>query len=209
MSGSTDRAPRGAITLGRRTERATNELVGLCRGLLADGHVCQMEAEFLKGWIERNVFFVSEYPFNRIYGLLASILEDGKIDPDESADLQDTLCRFVGGEAFDILGETASLSTTLPLCQPAPAIQFESAVFVVTGTFSFGKRRQVAQEIEARNGVLASAPSRKTSYLVIGELGSRDWLSSNAGTKIQKAVELREEGHRLAIVSEKHWASSL
>lgn len=209
MNGFSDRAPSGAITLGRRTERAGNELVGLCRGMLADGHVCQMEAEFLKGWIERNSALVASYPFNRIYALLAAVLEDGKIDADESADLQDTLVRFVGGEAFDTSGETASLSTTLPLCHPEPAIQFDAAVFVVTGTFSFGTRRLVAQEIELRRGILAAAPSRKTHYLVIGELGSRDWLSSNAGTKIQKAVEIRDGGHPLAIVSEKHWAASL
>lgn len=209
MNRSNDRAPSGAITLGRRVERTTNELVGLCRGLLADGHVCQMEAEFLKNWIERNVAFASEYPFNRIYELLASILEDGQISSDESADLQETLSRFVGGETFDIAGETASLSTSLPLCRPEPVIIFESSVFVVTGTFSFGKRKRVEEEIEVRRGLLASAPSRKTRYLVIGELGSRDWLSSNAGTKIQKAVELRDEGHPLAIVSEKHWVSAL
>lgn len=209
MNVTRDRAPSGAMTIGRRTERASNELVGLCRGLLADGHVCQMEAEFLKGWIERNDVFVSDYPFNRIYGLLAAILEDGKIDPEESADLHDTLLRFVGGESFDVRGETASLSTTLPLCRPAPAIQFDASVFVVTGTFSFGTRKQVTHEIEGRLGVLASAPNRKTRYLVIGELGSRDWLNSNAGTKIQKAVELRDGGHPLAIVSEQHWVASL
>ena len=209
MSSSDDRAPSANVTISRRTERAANEMVGICRGLLADGHVNQEEAEFLKGWIERNAPFVKEYPFAQIYRVLADILHDGVIDQDESADLHDTLIRFVGGEAFDEVAQTASLSTSLPLDDPEPVLVYPGTIFVVTGTFSFGARKLVTKEIESRGGELGNAPSRKTKFLVVGELGSRDWLNSNAGTKIQKAVELRGDGHPLAIVSEAHWVRSL
>lgn len=209
MALSDDRAPSGNMTISRRTERASTELVGICRGLLADGHVSQQEAEFLKGWIERNAPFVKEYPFAQIYRVLADILHDGVIDQDESADLHDTLIRFVGGEAFNEVAQTASLSTALPIDDPEPAIIYPGSIFVVTGTFSFGARKLVVKEIEGRGGELGSAPSRKTRFLIVGELGSRDWINSNAGTKIQKAVELRGDGHQLAIVSEAHWARSL
>lgn len=206
MSFKADRAPSGAMSYDRRQDRATNELVGLCRGLLADGHVSQMEAEFLKDWIERNVAFAGEYPFAQIYRLLARILQDGVIDQDESADLHETLIRFVGGEAFDTRGETASLSTSLPVIEPQPVIKHSGALFVVTGTFAFGPRAQVHKAIEERGGLIGSSPTKKTRYLVIGELGSRDWINSNAGTKILKAVGLRDDGHPIAIVSEPHWA---
>lgn len=209
MSSSDDRAPGANVTISRRTERTANEMVGICRGLLADGHVNQQEAEFLKGWIERNAPFVKEYPFAQIYRVLADILHDGVIDQDESADLHDTLIRFVGGEAFDDVAQTASLSTSLPIDDPEPVLVYPDSIFVVTGTFSFGARKLVTKEIESRGGELGTAPSRKTKFLVVGELGSRDWLNSNAGTKIQKAVELRGNGHPLAIVSEAHWVRSL
>lgn len=202
-----DRAPAGGITESRRQDRSTNELVGLCRGLLADGHVSQMEAEFLKDWIERNSAFVGEYPFAPIYRLLSDILSDGVIDDEESADLHDTLIRFVGGEAFDAKGQTASLATSLPVTEPQPTISHTGAVFVVTGTFAFGTRSAVHEAIEQRGGLIGGSPSRKTNYLVIGELGSRDWINSNAGTKILKAVSLRDAGHPIAIVSEPHWVS--
>lgn len=209
MSSTFDRAPSPNMTISRRTERAANELVGICRGLLADGHVNQQEAEFLKDWIERNAPFVQEYPFAQIYRVLAEILEDGVIDQDESADLHDTLVRFVGGEAFDQAAQTASRSTALPIDDPEPEIIYPGSIFVVTGTFTFGARKLVHQEIERRGGELTATPSRRTRFVVIGELGSRDWISSNAGTKIQRAVSLREEGHPLAIVSEAHWVRSL
>lgn len=202
-------APSAGMTATRRSDRASNELVGICRGLLADGHVSQQEAEFLKGWIERNAAFVDAYPFRQIYERLDAILKDGVVDAEESADLHDTLIRFVGGEAFDETAQTASLSTSLPLDTPEPVVEHDGRIFVVTGTFSFGTRSLVTREIEARGGSLGGAPSKKTHFLVIGNLGARDWISSNAGTKILKAVELRDCGAPIRIVSESHWASHL
>lgn len=204
-----DRAPSGSMTMSRRADRASNELVGLCRGLLADGHVSQMEAQFLQNWIERNAEFTGIYPFDRLYSQLSSVLRDGFLDEDESADLHDTLVRFVGGEAFDEIGQTASRSTTLPVDDPEPAVEFTGAVFVVSGTFLHGERKSVHAAIEARGGTTSGSPSKKTRYLVIGELGSRDWINSNAGRKIEKAVALRSEGHPIAIITEAHWSRSL
>lgn len=209
MSCSSDRAPSGSITHSRRQDRATDELVGLCRGLLADGHVCEQEATFLMNWIERNSEFVEEYPFNRIYSMLSLVLADGKIDPEESADLHDTLIRFVGGEADEPFGQTASRASLLPVDVPEPAIIHLEKSFVVTGTFDYGTRSTVIAAIESRGGRTASAPSRRTDFLIIGELGSRDWINSNAGRKIQAAIALRDAGHRISIVSEAHWLTHL
>jgi hypothetical protein len=206
---TTGRAPVGAITLSRRADRAVDELVGLCRGLLADGHVNQQEAEFLKSWIERNADFVGMYPFDRIYRQLTDIMRDGFLDQDESADLMDTLVRFVGGEASDHRAETASLSTALPLDDPEPVIVYPDSIFVVTGTFSYGVRSLVCAEIESRGGISGASPTKKTRYLIIGDLGSRDWKHSNCGAKIERAIQLRDEGCQLAIVSERHWAATL
>ena len=209
MEEENDRAPVEGITASRRVDRASNELVGICRGLLADGHVSQMEAQFLKDWIERNAQFIGLYPFGQIYGQLSAILRDGFIDEDESADLQDTLVRFVGGEAFDPKAQTASRSTTLPVDDPEPHVEFTGAVFVVTGTFVHGERTRVHAAIEQRGGLSSASLSRKTRYLVIGELGSRDWINSNAGRKIEKAVALRSEGHPVSIITEEHWSRQL
>jgi hypothetical protein len=39
-----------------------------------------------------------------------------------------------------------------------------------------------------------------------GTFGSRDWVHTSFGRKIQKAVDYRTSGSRLAIVGEDHWA---
>lgn len=43
-------------------------------------------------------------------------------------------------------------------------------------------------------------------YLVIGAIATRDWRHSSYGTKIIKAMQLKEKGRNLAIIAEHHWA---
>ena len=49
------------------------------------------------------------------------------------------------------------------------------------------------------------ATARNTNYLVIGTFASRDWANRNYGHKIEHAVELRESGSGISIISEEHW----
>lgn len=50
--------------------------------------------------------------------------------------------------------------------------------------------------------------TRRTSYLVIGTFGSRDWVHTAFGRKIEKAVSYRE-AVPLRIVAEEHWVRTL
>jgi hypothetical protein len=47
------------------------------------------------------------------------------------------------------------------------------------------------------------------NFLVVGNLGSEDWIHSSFGRKIERAVELRRECPTLAIINEDHWARAL
>lgn len=44
---------------------------------------------------------------------------------------------------------------------------------------------------------------------MIGYVGSRDWIHSSYGRKIEKAMEITRKGGNLAIVSEEWWVHSL
>lgn len=48
-------------------------------------------------------------------------------------------------------------------------------------------------------------PSGKTRYLIIGDIGSNAWAHSTFGRKIKKAVEVRERGDEISIISEDHF----
>lgn len=51
--------------------------------------------------------------------------------------------------------------------------------------------------------------SKKVHYLVVGSVGNEQWRHSTYGTKIMKAVELREAGASISIVGEDHWQKML
>jgi len=57
--------------------------------------------------------------------------------------------------------------------------------------------------------VLDSFPTRESHYLVIGTFASRDWANTNFGRKIERAVELRDSGSGIYIISEEYWQKFL
>lgn len=79
--------PPTHFTLQQQLDRAADELVGLCRGLLSDDVVSSQEATFLRDWIDRNQDYAASFPFNVLYRQLADALADGVLDPDEESDL--------------------------------------------------------------------------------------------------------------------------
>ncbi len=201
-------APAARMTHKRRLDRTVDELVGLCRGLIADGEVNLQEVLFLEQWLRAHREFRHQYPFKTLFDRVTDALEDGVLDSDEERDLLAAIHGLAGNVASTQVAEV-STSSTLPLCQPAPPLTFDGTVFVVTGVCTFGSRAEVAREIAERGGRVAQNMSRKVGFLVIGDLGSRDWMHSTYGRKIQAAVELRESGAPLGIVSEHHLQAHL
>jgi len=78
-----------------------------------------------------------------------------------------------------------------------------------TGAMAFGPRKDCEVLVKERGGVICASVSRKVRYLVVGGIGNDQWLHSSYGTKIKKAVELREGGATLSIISEEHWQHAL
>lgn len=190
----------------RLNDRNIDELIGLCRGMMADGVVNQQEAEFLRGWIERNRDLRETWPASVIYARITGFMKDGHLDADEAKELMQTLVELTG----NTLAESDEiLSTALPLCDPAPDVHFQNRKFCMTGKFVTGTREKVEGIIANLGGRAVSTPSFDTRYLVIGEVGSRDWIHSTHGRKIEKAIELQQRGIEISIISEQHWASFL
>jgi NAD-dependent DNA ligase len=136
---------------------------------------------------------------------VAEVLADGVADESECRELLQVLQDFAGND-FE-LGE-ALKSTTLPLCDPAPALTFPGTTFCFTGTFSFGRRPKCEQAVADRGGICGSL-TRRTDVLVIGVYATESWKHSAFGHKIMKASEMRDSGVPIAIVSEEHWARHL
>jgi hypothetical protein len=197
-------APASALTARSRVGRDTDELIGLCRGILADGGISSAEATFLLRWLESNRLLSNEFPFNVLYPRVARAMQDGVLDEAEERELLELLMQATGQVVDQRLANSGP--SGLMLDDPAPEIIHANRSFVVTGVFNVGNRREVSKLIEDRGGKVASNVSGKVHYLIVGNLGSDDWKHSTHGTKILKAIEIRESGHPIAIVAEAHWS---
>ena len=171
---------------------------------MADGVVTLEEAQFLKQWISAKEGMTDRWPSNVLFARLCDYLEDGVLDQDEERDLLGLLMDIAG-----IQVGSEKTAVALPLCDPAPPVEFNGKRFVLTGKFASGTRAECTAAVEALGGICASSPSQKTDYLVIGELCSQDWIHENYGRKIESAVELREKGSGISIISERYWAEHL
>lgn len=222
FDGSTTDLPRGTalddhaqpapqFNAQRRIDRGVSELLGLVRGVLADGVVSEGEAHALHGWLQANVDLAEVWPVNALAARLKQIFADGIVDAEEREDLAELLKQMIGGGEHSSYGIIAghAVSTTLPLDEPPPGLEFNGFVYVFTGKFAFGTRKACEQTVVELGGSCGKNVTQQTNVLVIGTFGSRDWVQSPYGRKIEKAVEYRQKGMPISIVSEDHWAAAL
>lgn len=192
-----------SLAWSKVVDRQVDEAIGLCKGVLADGHVNSAEATFLLNWLQTNQHAADKWPANVLYPRIRSMLADGVIDDEEEQELLTLLMGITGKPGINVTGTNAS--TTLPFDDPAPRVNFSGELFCLTGTFACGPRREVEQAVASRGGRCKSSPCKKTAFLVVGEVGSRDWIHSTFGRKIEKAVELRDGGAGIAIIPEERF----
>lgn len=190
-----------AFNAQRIADRDTDELIGLCRGLMADGIVTQDEVEFLQQWVARTGSVRSQYPGNLIHARLCEYLEDGVLDADEKRELFDFMAQLTGHIDTPL---PVAASTSLPFDSPMPELTIDRTSFCLTGRFAYGTRQDCSNLISSLGGYLKSTPTQ-SCIVVVGYLGSSDWIHSSHGRKIEKAVSFREQGHPVAIVPEDHW----
>lgn len=191
----------------RIDRRSADALIGITAGLTADGKINQLEAEFLKNWIETHLIHLEDPVVNILYQRLADMLSDGVLDEDESVELLEILHQFAG-LPVGAPQRTANVSS-LPLNDPIPELDWLDRVFLFTGVMAYGPRKDCELLVTERGGVIGNSVSKKVHFLVVGSIGNEQWLHSSYGTKIKKAVELRNSGVPIAIISETHWQQVL
>jgi NAD-dependent DNA ligase len=206
MPDKPDDAFLNSVGSERIRARQVDELIGLARGLVADGKLNLEEVEFLRVWLEANAA-ITKQPLmvETLHGRLKEILADGAVDDEERRELFETLSNFSRPDVE--LGEVMK-STSLPLCNPAPTMTFKARRYCFTGTFMFGKRSACEAAVSDRGGFCGNL-TKKTEFLVIGIYATESWKHSAFGNKILQASEWRAEGVPISIVSEEHWKKYL
>lgn len=190
-----------------RMERGLSEMMGLVRGIIADGLVSSDEAERLARWTRENPDVASRWPANLLARRLERVFADGRLDAHERRHLEAVLAQMAENPAG--LGDGFTLATDLPLTHPEPEVVIRGATFVFAGEMAFGPRRACERETEELGGRCERAVSRRTDYLVIGSLAAADWSQAEFGPLVDDAVRLRGRGAPIHIVREARWAEAL
>lgn len=197
-----DAARDGRFLRSNIGDRQVTELIGVARGLVADGELNDSEIEFLHRWLVANDAAQANPMIGLLLERIRDIFSDGYVDESERSDLTDLLVQLTGND-FEI-GEVLK-ATSLPITEPAPNLDFEGRTFCFTGTFGYGKRAQCEAAVQQYGAICSSQITRSTHYLVIGQYATAAWQHSSFGRKIEQALALQAQGVPIAIVAEHHW----
>lgn len=202
-----------AESAGRRARRLLErrlldgyvaELVGIVRGVVADGRVSSEEATHLVEWTRTHPHVAERWPADMLARRLEEVFRDGRVDGRERRLLESIL-----GQLAESEGGLARLATDLPVDRPPPVVTVPGRVFVFAGEMAFGPRRACEREVEELGGSCERRVTRRTDYLVIGALAAEEWSQAGFGSQVDEVVRLRQRGGEVAVVSESWWVTAL
>lgn len=188
-------------------ERACARLLGLIGGITADGHLHDLEIQYLRTWLSENKQAAEHWLGVQLIEQIDHVMADGVITDAERQALMSTL-QATSGVQF---AETGSV-TADPVAFPADEcdVVFSDRTFCLTGKFEFGSRGQCESATIAAGATCADSVSKKVHYLVIGGAGATaSWKQASYGQKIDSAMKLREKGHPIYVLTESAWRKAL
>ena len=188
-------------------EACINELLGLMLGISLDEVISPKEFELLDQWINANPQIAEHWPTNVIVDRIRDIKADGVVTPEELSDLLETLKQLTGnrfeetGAADGGVAEVFS-DTVVEFAHTGNSMCF-------TGKFVCGTRSAVENTATRLGAIISQSVGKNLNALVVGTLASRDWRFTSHGRKIEKVIELRQNGNNIVILSERQWLSFL
>ncbi|MBI2517213.1 MAG: hypothetical protein HYV95_09885 [Opitutae bacterium] len=172
---------------------------GLCAGLNLDRKITEAEARAFLELLRHESALLESSVLAEQKSALQKLLKKKELyrsDAERAADV-----------VFSILGtskkeQDAAYAPQLQFDDLAPEeIDFARAQMVFTGEFNIG--RHIAEEIAASLGAELLASTRlEADYVVVGSIPSPAWKFGNYGTKVMKALELKQRGLPVKIISE-------
>ena len=180
-------------------------LQGICHGILADGIIDDKEIFALQKWLEQNTHLNTYYPYDEIRSLILSIVSDGIINDEEKLILKAYLNQFVNLENKKIekLIEKEILDVNIAgHCTSDPDIEIDGKTFCITGILKSGNRASLERTISDLGGIPTKRITKKTDYLIVGDNGNSAWAFACYGRKVEKALDMRKNGHTIVLIHE-------
>ena len=180
-------------------------LQGLCHGILADGEITDKEIFDLDKWLDENEHLNTYYPYDEIRSLVLSIVSDGKVTEDERLVLKAYFSQFVNLANTDIqqkIKEETKEVNISGLCTSEPIVNFDGETFCITGVLKNETKESLKQKITNLGGITTDSVTKKTDYLIVADNGNPAWAFSCYGRKVEKAVNMRKDGHVITLIHE-------
>lgn len=198
-----------AKALERHTmERACARLQGLIGGITADGHLHDLEIQFLRTWLAGERVSTDHWLGRSITQHLDAVLADGHVSDEERAWLLDRLQEACGVQFSSTGSATPETASAFP-ADDGP-IDLKGKKVCLTGKFLHGARNTCAAITERAGATCVARVTLDTDYLVIGGAGATaSWKQASYGEKIDAAMKLKERGHHILILNEATWQAAL
>ncbi|MFN7011868.1 MAG: hypothetical protein ACK4PN_17765 [Allorhizobium sp.] len=187
-----------------------NELYGFCAGIACDNRITPKEVEKLLSKLSSYPRIQTDKRMVNLRNAALRSIADGRITPEESDDICTWITHLVGDSATDTgIATFGNIGVLEGALEDHKDIIFDRRMFVLTGKFTLGPRKAIQGMISDRGGEFKSSVCRNTNYLCVAAEASRDWRHSHEGTKIIRAMELRDEGCGPDLVHEGTLAKAL
>ncbi|MEG0479991.1 MAG: BRCT domain-containing protein [Clostridium sp.] len=182
-------------------------LQGIMHGIISDGKISDDEVISLKDWLNENDHLTGIYPYDELYSIILSIVDDGIITDAEKNLLKVFFSEFVDIDSLvavdqDELAMIRDEFNIGGICAVCPEVNFEGKNFCFTGKSSKTDRKSLGEIISVLNGAMHNNILKNTDYLIVGNEGNPCWVFSCYGRKVEKAISLRKAGGNITIVHE-------
>lgn len=174
------------------------KLQGIIKGITFDNEINLAELTFLDNWMDENEHLKNTWPYDELYNLTTSVIQDKVITEEE----HEQLLNFFKALSSNSENNKSPLPISAGFYQIDPQITFQEKTFCITGVSKKYKRKEIADRIELHGGYIQDYVSGKLDYLIVCDEKNSCWAFTCYGRKIEQAMFHRQQGKRLVIVHE-------
>lgn len=180
------------------------KLHAVLAAVASDGQISVEELKGISNWLRDHEHLKNCWPYDEVESLILGVLHDKIIEPAEHKLLLSFFSEFVAIlDTKTIVNPALKVEKNIVgLCSVCPEILFQESVFCFTGTSHRYTRNEFEKLIQTLGGSNSSSVTKSVKYLLVGSGGNPNWAFACYGRKVEKAVELRKQGHKILIVHE-------
>lgn len=159
-------------------------LISIIEKIELDKKITNYKINQLYKWIIDNQQYQKIYPFKQLIIKLEMIINKKQINSIEETEILSLIKNFFKPELDQV------------------DLEFKDKVFCLTGKFDFGEKEQLEKLINLKQGITSKNVTKKVDYLILGNKGDSSYKYGRYGAKTNKALMMKNEGHKIELVSE-------